>query len=127
MYKEGELRKNRLEELKTRIEKEEQAKVDRSRSAPKKRNEQFSPYRLERGTEEIGRLQEKRSPKAEPQPILPKPEPRPTVPKAESGKPTKPQGSKPSTAPGSKPDPPPKPVKHGDVLRTIYEELTSKS
>jgi hypothetical protein len=125
MHKEGELRKNRLEELKTRIEKEEQAKVDRSRSAPKKRNEHFSPYRLERGTEE-------RSPKAELQSVPPKPEPKPTAIKAESGKSTatfghKPQGSKPSTAPGSKSDPPPKPIKHGDVLRTIYEELTSKS
>lgn len=132
MHKEGELRKNRLEELKTRIEKEEQAKVDRSRSAPKKRNEQFSPYRLERGNEEMSRLQEKRSPKAELQSVPPKPEPKPTAIKAESGKPTatfghKPQGSKPSTTPGSKPDPPPKPIKHGDVLRTIYEELTSKS
>ena len=121
MHKEGELRKTRLEELKTRIEKEEQAKVDRSRSAPKKRSEQSSPFRV--GREDGSRLQDKRSPKAELQSpaSLPKPEPRPviSVPKAETSK----------AAPGAskKPDPPVKPSKHGDVLRTIYEELTSKS
>lgn len=110
MHKEGELRRNRLEELKTRIEKEEQAKIDRSRSAPKRH---FSPFHADR--EGGSQLQDKRSPKGEIQSpaSLPKPEPKPVI-------------SVPKAVPGAS-NPPAKPSKHGDVLRTIYEELTSKS
>lgn len=101
LHSESAKRKTRLEELKTKVEREEQEKIDRSRSNPKKRTE-ISPSR----GEEMRKLKEKNSDL-----------------RAVSGHPKaemKPSVSEMRTVTS------PKLQKHGDVLKTIYEELTAK-